>query len=150
VEAIQDVTVLAMASMAETRDDETGNHIRAPSATSSAWPSSCATHPRFAATADDDYIKLLFKSAPLHDIGKVGIPDHILLKPGRLTPEEFEIMKTHTTVGYNAIVRAEKRWAPNWPSSSRPRRFPVAPGKMGRLGYPEGLSGDAIPICRPG
>ena len=53
-------------------------------------------------------IDTLYKSAPLHDIGKIGIPDHILLKPGKLTPEEFEIMKTHTTLGKEAIEHAEK------------------------------------------
>jgi putative two-component system response regulator len=57
---------------------------------------------------------MLFKSAPLHDIGKVGIPDRILLKPGRLTPDEFEIMKTHTTLGWAMpSAHAERRWAPN-------------------------------------
>lgn len=67
------------------------------------------THPRFARLLNDDKtIELIFKSAPLHDIGKVGIPDSILLKPGRLTPEEFEVMKTHTTLGREAIIHAEK------------------------------------------
>ena len=64
-------------------------------------------HPRFQAALDDETINDLFKSAPLHDIGKVGIPDQILLKPGKLTPEEFEIVKTHTTLGRDTIAAAE-------------------------------------------
>jgi hypothetical protein len=65
-------------------------------------------HPRFSAYLTDAQIDLLFKSAPLHDIGKVGIPDRILLKPGRLDADEMEIMKTHTTLGREAIEHAEK------------------------------------------
>lgn len=77
------------------------------STTSNCWPSCCGITRFRHFLDDDDTIGLLFKSAPLHDIGKVGIPDHILLKPGRLTVEEFEIMMTHTTLGRDAIQRAE-------------------------------------------
>lgn len=147
VEAIQDVTVLAMSSMAETRDDETGNHILRTQRYVKCLAEQLRTHPRFAATLSDDYIKLLFKSAPLHDIGKVGIPDHILLKPGRLTPEEFEIMKTHTTVGYNAIVRAEKSLGTELAFLKPAKEISLShQEKWDGSGYPQGLSGDAIPI----
>jgi hypothetical protein len=93
---------------------------------------------------------MLFKSAPLHDIGKVGIPDRILLKPGRLTPDEFEIMKTHTTLGRDAIVSAERRWAPTSSFCAWPRRSPTRTRRSGtaaatRKGWRRGHS-----RCRPG
>ena len=85
--AIQDVTILAMASLAETRDSDTGNHIRRTQFYVKALAEKLKTHPRFGYFLSEPTINLLFKSAPLHDIGKVGIPDRILLKPGRFTPE---------------------------------------------------------------
>jgi putative two-component system response regulator len=108
VAALQDVTIHTMASLAETRDNETGNHIRRTSWYVKALAERLRHHPRFSHFLDDKTIELLFKSAPLHDIGKVGIPDRILLKPGRFTPDEMEIMKTHTTLGRDAIVAAER------------------------------------------
>lgn len=89
----------------------------------------------------------MFKSAPLHDIGKVGIPDRILLKPGRFDPEEFEIMKTHTTLGRDAIIHAEKDLGIEMPFLKLAKE--IAYGhqeKWDGTGYPEGLSGDDIPI----
>ena len=97
-----------MASLAETRDSETGNHIRRTAYYVKALAEKLRTHPRFSAFLTDKNIELLFKSAPLHDIGKVGIPDRILLKPGRFEGNEMEIMKTHTTLGRDAIIAAEK------------------------------------------
>jgi putative two-component system response regulator len=96
VQAIQDVTIMAMASLAETRDNETGNHIRRTQLYVKALAERLRNHPRFEAVLNERMIELLYKSAPLHDIGKIGIPDSILLKPGKLTVEEFEVMKTHT------------------------------------------------------
>ena len=97
ITAIQDVTIHAMASLAETRDNETGNHIRRTQNYVRVLAEKLRHHPRFSHFLDDDkIIELLYKSAPLHDIGKVGIPDKILLKPGRFEPEEFEVMKQHS------------------------------------------------------
>jgi putative two-component system response regulator len=103
---------------------------------------------RFSHFLDDDKtIDLIFKSAPLHDIGKVGIPDHILLKPGRFTPEEFEIMKTHTTLGRDAIVAAERRLGVEMPFLAFAKEIAYShQEKWDGSGYPEGLSGDDIPI----
>ena len=106
VTTIKDVTILAMASLAETRDLMTGNHIRRTQFYMSALATSLQAHPRFAQYLDELAVTMLFKSAPLHDIGKVGIPDCILLKPGQLTPEEFEVMKTHAALGASAIDHA--------------------------------------------
>jgi putative two-component system response regulator len=147
VAAIQDVTIFTMASMAETRDPETGNHIRRTQFYIKVLAERLCQHPRFAATLSPVYINLLFKSAPLHDIGKVGIPDRILLKPGRLTPEEFEIMKTHTTLGRDAIQAAEDRLGMRVEFLTLAKE--IAYGhqeKWDGSGYPEGSAGDAIPV----
>ncbi|OBY88773.1 MULTISPECIES: response regulator [unclassified Pseudomonas] len=145
--AIQDVTILAMASLAETRDNETGNHIRRTQHYISALAEHLQQHPRFAAELDEATRQLLFKSAPLHDIGKVGIPDHILLKPGRLTSEEFDVMKTHTTLGLDALEKAEERLGMDVPFLRLAKQ--IAYGhheKWDGSGYPLGLVGDAIPL----
>jgi putative two-component system response regulator len=148
VMAIQDVTINAMASLAETRDNETGNHIRRTQHYVKVLAEKLRYNPRFAHFLNDDKtIELLFKSAPLHDIGKVGIPDRILLKPGRFEPEEFEIMKTHTTLGRDAILQAEKDLGVEMPFLKYAKE--IAYGhqeKWDGSGYPEGLSGDDIPI----
>ncbi|MGW8392966.1 response regulator [Pseudoduganella sp. HUAS MS19] len=147
VVAIQDVTILAMASMAETRDPETGNHIRRTQFYVKALAERLKEHPRFSAVLSDGYIKLLFKSAPLHDIGKVGIPDRILLKPGRFEPHEFEIMKTHTTLGRAAIEHAERSLGTPMAFLSVAKEIAYShQEKWDGSGYPEGLAGEAIPV----
>ncbi|GGP22067.1 HD-GYP domain-containing protein [Silvimonas iriomotensis] len=147
VTAIQDVTIHAMASLAETRDNETGNHIRRTQNYVKLLAEHLQEHPRFSHFLTDQNIQLLFKSAPLHDIGKVGIPDRILLKPGRYTPEEFEIMKSHTRLGRDAIQHAEDQLGVDVDFLRFAKE--IAYGhqeKWDGSGYPEGLVGDAIPI----
>lgn len=147
VMAIQDVTILAMASLAETRDNETGNHIRRTQHYVKALAEALKTHPRFASQLDDDTIALLFKSAPLHDIGKVGIPDHILLKPGRYEPAEFAIMKRHPALGLEAIEHAEQQLGTTVEFLKLAKE--IAYGhheKWDGSGYPQGLVGEAIPL----
>ena len=145
--AIQDVTILSMASLAETRDSDTGNHIRRTQRYVRELARQLMTFPRFSAYLDDAKVNLLYKSAPLHDIGKVGIPDRILLKPARFEPQEFEIMKRHTLLGREAIEHAEQ-------SLGMPVEFLALAKeiafshheKWDGTGYPEGRSGDDIPI----
>jgi putative two-component system response regulator len=147
LQAIQDVTIMAMGSLAETRDNETGNHIRRTQHYVKALALKLRSQSRYMHLLDDATVDLFYKSAPLHDIGKVGIPDRILLKPGKLTPEEFEIMKTHTTLGRDAIVAAERRLAR--PSSFLRYGREIALShqeKWDGSGYPEGLAGEAIPL----
>ena len=148
VAAIQDVTIHAMASLAETRDNETGNHIRRTQNYVRVLALKIRHHPRFAHFLDDDkIIEILFKSAPLHDIGKVGIPDKILLKPGRFEPEEFEIMKTHPELGRSAILHAEYELGLEVPFLKYAKEIAYAhQEKWDGSGYPLGLSGDDIPI----
>ncbi|KJK08360.1 MULTISPECIES: HD-GYP domain-containing protein [Pseudomonas] len=147
VAAIQDVTIHAMASLAETRDNETGNHIRRTQHYINLLAELLREHPRFRHFLDEQTIKLLFKSAPLHDIGKVGIPDRILLKAGRFTPEEFEIMKTHTTLGRDAIQHAEDQLGIDVDFLRLAKEIAYShQEKWDGSGYPQGLAGDAIPI----
>jgi putative two-component system response regulator len=147
VMAIQDVTIQAMASLAETRDNETGNHIRRTQHYVQLLAELLREHPRFRHFLSEDNIGLLFKSAPLHDIGKVGIPDHILLKPGRFTAEEFEIMKTHTTLGRDAIQHAEDQLGISVDFLRMAKEIAYShQEKWDGSGYPEGLSADDIPI----
>jgi putative two-component system response regulator len=148
VNAIQDVTILAMASLAETRDCETGNHIRRTQFYVKALAEKLSTHPRFSWFLTDVNINMLYKSAPLHDIGKIGIPDRILLKPGRFEPHEFEIMKTHTTLGRDAIEHAEKALGIEVDFLSFAKSIAYShQEKWDGSGYPLGLAGDDIPIA---
>jgi putative two-component system response regulator len=147
LQAIQEVTILALASLAESRDNETGNHIRRTQAYVRLLARRLQSHPRFAGLLTDSVVDLMFKSAPLHDIGKVGIADHILLKPGKLTAEEFEAMKAHPTIGRDAIERAERalgmavdflRFAKEMAYSHQE--------KWDGSGYPQGIGGEDIPV----
>ena len=145
--AAQDVTILAMTSLAETRDSDTGNHIRRIQHYVKALAQSLQDHPRFAGQLDAQAIGLLFKSAPLHDIGKFGIPDRILLKPSSLSPEEYEIMKTHTTLGFEAIEQAERALGLQAPMLRTAKEIVLShQEKWDGSGYPQGLKGDDIPV----
>jgi putative two-component system response regulator len=148
VQLVQDVTIMALASLAETRDNETGNHIRRTQHYVRALAVKLQRQPKFAEALPDDAIEMLYKSAPLHDIGKVGIPDAILLKRGALTPEEFEIMKKHAAMGRDAIVAAEKLI--DAPSTFLRLAREIAYShqeKWDGSGYPEQLAGENIPLA---
>ena len=147
VQMVQDVTIMAMASLAETRDNETGNHIRRTQNYVRALAEKLKDNPRFAPYLRDNTPDMLYKSAPLHDIGKVGVPDAILLKPGKLTPQEFEIMKTHTTLGRDAILAAEKLIGAEDTFLRVAREIAYChQEKWDGSGYPQGLAGESIPI----
>jgi putative two-component system response regulator len=147
VHAVQDATIIAMATLAETRDQETGNHIRRTQNYVRALARRLRTHPRFAPGLGEDVIEMLYKSAPLHDIGKVGIPDAILLKAGKLTPPEIQVMNTHAVLGRDAIAAAEKIL--DAPSSFLRLAREIAHHhheKWDGSGFPDRLAGDAIPL----
>lgn len=144
---LQDVAMEAMGALAESRDPETGNHIRRTQLYVKLLAERLAEHPKFKEFLTPEVITLLYKSAPLHDIGKVGIPDNILLKPGKLTDEEFEIMKLHTVYGRDAISSAEKKLSEPSDFLMFAREIALShQEKWNGSGYPEGLAGDAIPI----
>jgi putative two-component system response regulator len=146
-ELIQTVSIRALAHLAETRDPETGNHILRTQGYVRLLATLLQDHPRFAPTLDDTYIKMLAHSAPLHDIGKVGIPDSILQKPGKLTGDEWEIMKTHSRLGSDAIEAAER-------DIDKPVEFLALAKEIAHWhherwdgkGYPDGLAEEAIPL----
>lgn len=108
VVAIQNVTMMALGSLAETRDSDTGNHIRRTQKYVKLLAEKLQSNKKFTPYLTQKKIETIYKSAPLHDIGKVGIPDKILLKPGHLDDEEFQIMKTHAQLGKDAIEKAEQ------------------------------------------
>ncbi|WP_446810491.1 response regulator [Methylomonas sp. 2BW1-5-20] len=146
-ELIQKVSIRALAHLAETRDPETGNHILRTQGYVQHLALALQNHPRFASILTDHYIELLTRSAPLHDIGKVGIPDAILQKPGKLTAEEWIVMKTHAKLGSDAIEMAER-------DATREVEFLVLAKEIAHWhhekwdgsGYPDALVGDAIPV----
>ncbi len=148
ISTIQDVTIMAMASLAETRDNETGNHIRRTQNYVQALAYQLHETGKFPEYITKESIQILYKSAPLHDIGKVGIPDRILLKPGKLTPDEFEVMKTHTTLGRDAIAAAEQLLdSPNSFLQSAREIAYSHQEKYDGSGYPQGLKAEQIPVA---
>jgi putative two-component system response regulator len=145
--AVQEVTILALASLAETRDTDTGNHLRRTQHYVKTLATELKKHQAYAEDLSDSVIEQLFKSSPLHDIGKVGIPDRILLKPGKLDPGEFEIMTNHSRLGHNAIEHAEQSLGSPVQFLSCAKQIALYHHeKWDGTGYPEQLAGEAIPL----
>jgi len=157
---IQDVSLAAMAQLAETRDSDLGNHIARTRAYVETLARKLQKDPKFAPQLEENALIRIVKAAPLHDIGKIGIPDHILLKPGKLTPDEWSCMQTHCHVGGDAIERAIRTTLPHHTSTeaeSKPESLlflEVAKEialfhheKWDGTGYPFGLSGEQIPLA---
>lgn len=143
----RDATIMSLASLAETRDNETGAHLLRTQRYVRVLAEQLQNHKRFHHYLDERTIELLFKSAPLHDIGKVGIPDNILLKPGKLNEEEFNIMKTHAELGAKALEVAEKQLRSNSFLQAAKEIAYSHHEKWDGNGYPLSLKGDAIPIA---
>ena len=147
MEELQDVSMVAMGALAETRDPETGNHIRRTQHYVKLLATHLQDHPRFKDFLTPSVITSLFKSAPLHDIGKVGIPDNILLKPGKLTEDECQKMKRHSIYGYNAISAAETKISRAEPFLIFAKEIAYSHHeKWDGSGYPLKLKEDEIPI----
>lgn len=144
----QQVSIRALAHLAETRDPETGKHLARTQGYIGHLAKLLQAHPRFKDTTTLRYIDLLVRSAPLHDIGKVGIPDHVLNKPGKLTADEWVVMQTHAKLGSDAIEMAEQ-------DIDKPLEFLVLAKEIAHwhhekwdgTGYPDHLDGDAIPVA---
>ena len=142
----RDVTIHSLASLAETRDNETGAHVLRTQRYVKALAIELKKHPDYAPLLDDETIELLYKSAPLHDVGKVGIADAILLKPGKHTEEEFEIMKTHAQLGADALAVAEQELGSNSFMRYAKEIALTHHEKWDGSGYPAGTSGHDIPL----
>jgi adenylate cyclase len=143
---VQEATIESMSSLTETRDPDTGGHIKRTQNYIRLLADYLKNQPGFTRFLDDEAIDLLCKSAPLHDIGKVGVSDRILLKPGRLTDQEFEEMKQHTVYGRNTILVAERKLG-NTSFLRVAREITYTHHeRWDGAGYPEGLRGEQIPV----
>jgi putative two-component system response regulator len=143
----RDMTIFAMARLAESRDPETGAHLERVRNYARTLAEDLARLPEFHGTIDAAYINLLYLTSPLHDIGKVAIPDHVLLKPGRLDEEEFEIMKTHTTLGAHTLAAAIREFPEARFLRMAQQIALTHHEKFDGNGYPDGLRGHDIPLC---
>ena len=147
--AAQGATISAFCSLVEARDNETGNHIRRTQHYMLALCEQLREHPKFRDELTEQNIKTLFKSAPLHDVGKVAIPDRILLKPGKLDPDEWIIMQRHAELGAAAIALAQDEVGKeNSAFLEYARQIAHAHHeRWDGTGYPQRLAGDAIPLA---
>ncbi|MCU7936535.1 MAG: two-component system response regulator [Candidatus Thiodiazotropha sp. (ex Dulcina madagascariensis)] len=142
----KDVAIYCMASLAETRDLETGKHILRTQNYVLSLAQKLSDHMNFSDYLNETTIQLLYKTSPLHDIGKVGVPDRILLKPGRLEPEEWELMKKHAQYGHDALLRAEQEMGTtDFLMMAREIAY-THHERWDGTGYPQGLKGRDIPI----
>ena len=142
------VTILALASLAETRDSDSGKHVLRVQHYVRALALRLRTHPRFEREFTDFFINQLCLCVPLYDMGTIGIPDRILLKPGRLTASEYDIMKTHTTLAYQALMQAEQALGLQVDQLQILKDIAHSHHeKWDGSGYPESLAGDAIPAA---
>lgn len=143
----RDVAIFAMAKLAESRDPETGAHLERVQSYARVLAQQLATMDKFKSVVDAEYIRLIYLTSPLHDIGKVGIPDSVLLKPDRLTDCEFTIMKMHAAIGAETLDAALRKF-PNTKFLQMARDIAATHHeRWNGSGYPRGLSGDAIPLC---
>ena len=142
----QEVTIECIASLAETRDPETGGHIKRTKKYVHALAEHLKNHPKYSDYLNDETIDLIYKSAPLHDIGKVGIPDSILLSTEKLSPKDWELMKTHCALGREALCTAEAQFGPISFLQYAKEIAYTHHEKWDGTGYPEGLREEEIPV----
>lgn len=143
----RDLMIFAMAKLTESRDTDTGAHLERMREYSRILADEMSHWPEFWETIDGDYVQLLYLTSPLHDVGKVAIPDSVLLKPGRLTPDEFEVMKQHTVLGGEMLSEvARARPEAQFLDMAQKIAFSHHERYDGQ-GYPFGLQGNEIPLC---
>jgi putative two-component system response regulator len=143
----RDLVIFAMAKLAEFRDKDTGTHLERMREYSRILADELSRWPEYSSVIDGDYVQLIYLTSPLHDIGKVGIPDSVLLKPGKLTPQEFELMKQHTFIGGNTL-RAVAEGSPTAQFLVMAQDIAMTHHeRFDGSGYPYGLAGGEIPLC---
>ena len=141
----RDVAMFAMAKLAESRDPETGAHLERVQSYCRVLARQMARQEKF--QIDAEYIRLIYLTSPLHDIGKVGIPDCVLLKPGRLSDREFEIMKSHARMGAQTLQAALEKF-PGVKFLEMARDIAASHHeRFDGSGYPAKLAGEQIPLC---
>jgi putative two-component system response regulator len=143
----REMVIFALAKLAESRDSDTGQHLERVQCYSRQLAEALMDNAENADEVDSEFVRLVYQTSPLHDIGKVGIPDCVLLKPGRLSDHEFDIMKSHTLLGAKTLEAALK----NYPTAKflqMARDIALAHHERwdGR-GYPQRLSGEEIPLA---
>jgi putative two-component system response regulator len=144
---LEQSAIFALAKLAESRDSETGAHLHRMRNYSRIIAQQLSTQKQFQAVVDSDYVRMIYMTSLLHDIGKVGIPDSVLLKPGRLSDHEFEIMKQHTVVGAETLD-AVLREHPGVKFLCMARDIALTHHeRFDGSGYPAGLVGEEIPLC---
>lgn len=144
---VKKASIMALAALAEIRDSETGRHLQRSKLYIKKLAEYMGKTEKFRHSLTPEKVKSIVLSSPLHDIGKIGMPDHILLKPGPLSKQEYEMMKKHTILGRDAIMRAEKLigGAETFLSCAREIIYSHHE-KWNGTGYPEGLAGEDIPL----
>jgi putative two-component system response regulator len=139
--------IFALAKLAEYRDLATGNHLERVQQFCSLLANQLRIASPYSGLIDTKFISNIYLASPLHDIGKVAIPDHILLKSGKLTTDEFEIMKTHTTVGAQYLEDVLKKYPKNSFIKMGVEMARSTHERWDGRGYPQGLAGESIPLC---
>ena len=145
--ATRDLTVFALAELAESRDLDTGLHLERIRGYSQLLAHELQRTGPYTDLIDEQFLEDLYRSAPLHDIGKVGIPDAILLKPGRLTPEEFDVMKRHSLIGAETLENVVRHSGSGGFLKMAAEIARYHHERFNGAGYPDGLRGRAIPLA---
>ena len=140
------ITILALAKLAEYRDDDTGLHLERIRVYTKIIAEEMAKKPKYTGYITPEYIEDLYQSSILHDVGKVGIPDAILLKPGKLTPDEFEIIKKHSVLGGDVLTDIEAKIEGQTFLTLAKEIAYYHHEKWNGMGYPKGLNGEVIPL----
>jgi putative two-component system response regulator len=146
ISSSQMATLYALIKLSESRDDDTGEHIERTASFCKLLAQKARTAPEYAETITDTFIETIYKASPLHDIGKVGIPDSILLKPGKLTEDEFAIMKTHVQIGYDTLTKVGQQYNKNEFILMGMDIALYHHEKWNGSGYNKGLKGEEIPL----